>query len=141
MLGFFRLRYDFDGGYRLEDGGEAQRWRWNVGGQRILQKLNAYLTLRILDLDSIHLVFNGNKRGVRLNIGTGHLINLVAPNDEPPKCRPWETKRGESGSTVGLKERKCPVANCDSWECCQVRSFNPCCSTPPCCCYAYCPTP
>ena len=44
-------------------------------------KLNRYMSVRILDLNKIHLVFYGNKRGVRFNVGPDErVISLMTIN-------------------------------------------------------------
>lgn len=84
MIIYYRAQYNLQGGYRQEGVDKpSQRWQWNQGGQRLILKLNRYMALRILDIDKIHLVFYGNKRGFRLNVGgliSSKLINKSISN-------------------------------------------------------------
>lgn len=43
----------------------------------MILKMNRYMSLRVLDLTRIHVVFNGNKRGLRFNVGPGRNISLI----------------------------------------------------------------
>jgi len=62
----------------------------------MIVKLNGYMSLRILDLTRIHIVFYGNKRGLRFNVGpSDRVINLIkinpagsGSNRRPEPCVP-----------------------------------------------------
>lgn len=97
-----RVQYNSSGGYRLEGSdNRPRRWQWNTGGQRMVLKLNRYLALKIMDCTKIYLVFYGNKRGVRLNVGLGRQVNLMSVACDSSKRIAKDSQLEEKESPCG----------------------------------------
>jgi len=95
--GVTKIQYECSGGHRQNEAGNpVQRWQWHSGGPRIVSKLNRYISLKIMDFTKIYLVFYGNKRGVRLNVGAGRQVNLMSATCDSSKVEVNESLRPRS---------------------------------------------